>query len=212
MSASLQGYLSTNGVEADATSHGLVVQAPKVVAQAGFELIASQIDAGAVTGSILNRPVYATTANRLEASLVSPLMTDTFNYTAQDSARWNVALTTFTQGYAAGFTVFNSGSVTTASATAVMRSYWTHPIPTEGALVFRMFGFQTVAAQANCTTEFGFLYATGVAVPTDGVFFRFDATGTLKGVINYNGTEITSSAMTAPTPCSTSCWMMRKSV
>jgi len=198
MGIQVQGGTSGQTADVDSTSKGLIVQQPKTLAQAGFGLMAGQIDAGSITGNALNRNVMISPGNRLEMSMVSPLFSDTFNYAAQDSGRWNVALTTFTASYAAGFLTLNSGSVTTASATAMMRSYWQHPIPTEGALVFRMFGFQTQVAQANCTTEFGFFFATGTAAPTDGVFFRFDATGTLKAVINYNGTEVTSAALTAP--------------
>jgi hypothetical protein len=197
---------ATATANVDSTSNGLVVQNPKVVGQAGFVLAAAQVDDGTVTGTPLNRSIAITTGNRLEASLVSPLFTDTFNYAAQDSSRWNVALTTFTMGYAAGFMTLNLGSVTTAASVAMIKSYWTHPIPVEGALIFKMFGYQTQAAQTNCTTEFGFMYATGTATPTDGVFFRFDATGTLKGVINYNGSEITTAALTAPTPGAMARW------
>jgi len=206
MTIGIQGTPSGNQAEVDATSKGLLVQNPKTLSQAGFTLQAGQIDAGSITGSALNRNTMISTGNRLETSLVTPLFTDTFNYTAQDSARWNVALTTFTQGYASGFTVFNNGAVTTASATAMMRSYWQHPIPTEGALVFRMFGFQTQTAQANCTNEFGFLFASGTSAPTDGVFFRYDSTGNLRGVINYNGTETTSAVLTPPTVNQISRW------
>jgi hypothetical protein len=36
------------------------------------------------------------------------------------------------------------------------------------------------------------------ATPTDGAFFRYDAIGTLKAVLNNNGTEYTSGALVAP--------------
>lgn len=182
----------------DPTSKGIIVQNPKTPAQAGYTALVSIMDTGTVTGTPTVVPIGSTPHNRMEVSQATPLFTDTFNYAAQDTSRWNVALTTFTQAYAAGFTTFNSGSVTTASATAMMRSYWTTPMPTEGSLTFRMFGFLTQVPQANCVVETGFWFGSGVTAPTDGVFFRYDATGTLKAVINYNGTEITSGALTAP--------------
>ena len=196
----------TNNVVVDATSKGLVVQNPKTLGQEGYVDMAALIDAGALTGSILSRAIKATPLGRLEASQPVPVFTDTFNYTAQDSGRWNVALTTFTMGYASGFVTLNNGAVTTASAVAVMKSYFATPIPTEGSLRFRMFGFLTQTPQNNCTVEFGLMFAATTAAPTDGAFFRFDATGLLKGVQNYNGTENTTSAMTAPTANSSHRW------
>ena len=56
----------------------------------------------------------------------------------------------------------------------------------------------TAVPQVNCTIEFGFIQAATSAAPTDGAFFRYDATGTLKAVVNNNGTELTSDPLTAP--------------
>jgi hypothetical protein len=192
----------------DPTSRGIIVQNPKTVGQAGFAHQSTLVDAGTVTGSVLARALKSTPQGREEISYLSPLFTDTFNYAAQDTARWNLALTTFTQSFAAGYTVFNSGNVTTASATAAMRTYATWPVPTEGALVARFFGFLTQIPQANCVVEFGPLFASGTSAPTDGAFFRYDATGTLKGVINYNGTELTTSAITAPSAGASHSWVI----
>lgn len=191
----------------DSISNGLVVQNPKTVAQAGFTNLSGQVDSGSVTGSVLNRNIIISPSNRLEASLSSPLMSDTFNYAAQDTARWSFAPSGLTQSFSGGFTTINAAAAVTAGAWAVFKSYWTHPFPSEGVAVFRMLGFLVNAAQANAVAEFGFLYAAGgVAAPTDGSFFRFDATGTLKGVVNYNGTEITTGALTQPTPGVMSRW------
>ena len=206
--AILQTGSNTSGVANVDGNYNLQVRTPINAAQAGFAATSSIIDLGTVTGSVLARAVKASTANRLEISQVSPLFTDTFNYTAQDTARWSNTLTTFTVGYGSGFMTLNSGSVTTANATAMIHTYFTYPIPTEGALVFRMFGYQTVAAQVNCVIEFGFLYASGTTAPTDGAFFRFTATGALVGVTNYNGSEIVSSALTAPTPGTSVTWLI----
>jgi len=56
----------------------------------------------------------------------------------------------------------------------------------------------TTVPQVNCVIEMGFGIASGSALPTDGVFFRYDAIGTLKCVMNTNGTETTSAAITSP--------------
>jgi hypothetical protein len=57
----------------------------------------------------------------------------------------------------------------------------------------------SVAPQANALCELGFFQALTNAAVTDGAFFRYDMSGTLKAVLNNNGTEFTSGALTAPT-------------
>lgn len=188
----------TTDTNVDSTSHGLVVQNPKTLGQEGFADMSALIDAGTVTGSRLARAIMATPFGRAEVSQATPIFTDTFNYTAQDTGRWNVALTSLTMSYASGFMTLNASSITTANAVAVVKSYFTTPIPTEGSLRWRKFGYLTQTPQANCTVEFGMLYAVGTASPTDGVFFRFDSTGALKGVLCYNGTESATASITAP--------------
>ena len=195
----------TTNVVVDTVSKGVLVQNPKVVTQAGFAGQAAIVDSGSVTLTPLVRPISATPQNRVEVSQASPLFTDTFNYTAQDTSRWSNTLTTFTQNWGGGFTSFNSGLSVAANAASLLKTYGAWPIPTEGSLVFRMFGYLTQIAQVHCVTEFGFLQATGVAAPTDGAFFRFDATGVLSGVANYNGVEQLI-VITAPTPSVNTLW------
>ena len=188
----------TNSNVVDATSKGILVQNPKVAAQAGFAAASSILDSGAVTGSVLARAVKATTGNRQEVSIGVPLFTDTFNYAAQDTGRWNSALTTFTLAYGAGGVVINSGNSTAANAVALLKTYAQFQIPVDGAVLFRIFATLSVAPQAHNVMELGLFYAATTAAPTDGVLFRYDATGVLKGVVNFNGTEITTPALTAP--------------
>lgn len=188
----------TNNVPVDATSKGLVVQNPKVLAQAGFVNAAFQKDAGTVTGTPNNYSPLVTESRRLEVSPVTKLFADTFSYSAQDTARWSTTLTTFTQTFATGFVSLNGGAVTTASAVAVMQTYARYHVPTNGQLVASFDCLLTQAPQANNTVEFGFFEASGTTAPTDGVFFRYNASGVLQGILNYNGTETVVGPFTAP--------------
>ena len=180
-------------------NNNLLTVSPRTLAQAGFTFMAGTGLGGAVATSPV-RPLAASTSGRLEIATISPLFTDTFNYAAQDTGRWSVGLTTFTNTYATGYCILNGGAVTTASAVAVMKSYWTHPLPTEGAIVIRMFVMLTQVPQANNVVELGSfpLVPLSLAAVPDGVLFRYDATGVLKGVTNYNGTELMTAALTAP--------------
>ncbi len=58
----------------------------------------------------------------------------------------------------------------------------------------------TQVPQANNLIEFGLFTAslTTRVAPTDGVFFRYNASAELRGVINYNGVETQTAAITAP--------------
>lgn len=40
--------------------------------------------------------------------------------------------------------------------------------------------------------EWGFFISTGTAAPTEGMFFRVNATGELRCILNNNGSEVTS--------------------
>ena len=180
-------------------NNNLQVTTPQTIAQAGFTFLAGTGMGGALATSP-KRPLAASSNGRLEIANISPLFTDTFNYTAQDTGRWNVVLTTFTNTFVTGYCILNGGAVTTANAVAVMKSYWTHPLPTEGALVLRAFALYTQVPQTNNVMELGsFPLVAGTGAIPDGFGLRWDATGVLKGFTNYNGTELMTGAVTAPT-------------
>jgi hypothetical protein len=191
---------NTAGLANVDSNFNLQVRTPINAAQAGFAVIAGQVDAGTITGTVLNRAASVTPANRLETSQVTPLFSDTFNYTAQDSGRWSVSLTTFAVTFSGGSMNINSGTVTTASAVAAIRTYATFPYLTSGQMIAETTASFTQPPQAHSQFECGFLYVTNVlTTPTDGAaFFRIDTTGVLKGVVNYNGVEVTTAALAMP--------------
>lgn len=52
--------------------------------------------------------------------------------------------------------------------------------------------------QTNNVVEFGWMICTGVAAPTDGAFFRFNASGAALGVVNIAGAETTVQLEASP--------------
>ena len=180
------------------TNGNLLVSGPHTISQAGYFFVA-----GAARGSqgatAPQRLMSLSTSNRVDTSLISPLFADAFNYAAQDTGRWSVALTTFTTSFAAGSLVLNAGSVTTASALAIVKTYWTTPMPTEGAIHIHFSALMTLAPVANTQIELGtFPLVSALTTPPDGAYFRYTTSGTLIGVINYNGTELTTANLTIP--------------
>ena len=62
-------------------------------------------------------------------------------------------------------------------------------MPESGALYFDMHLAFAQLPIANTVCEFGLGFASGVTAPTDGNFFRLNASGVLQGIVNNNGTE-----------------------
>jgi hypothetical protein len=202
MSISIIGPVSGIQAEVDSTSKGLVVQNPKVIAQAGFVGLAGINDAGSVLAGGRVNPIYVTEGGGLYAASKSLLWDDTFNATAQNTGKYKVAFTTMTAAQTGGFLTLNSGSITTLSTSVGFQSWKAFPLFAKAELRFNVSAQVPNGAQANQTIEFGLFSATlnGAApgAPTDGVMFRFNTTGELRGVINYGGAETTTAAITPP--------------
>ena len=188
----------TNNALVDATSKGQVVQNPKVIAQAGFALLAGQIDAGTVTGTPLNRAPNVSVDERLSIGQDVGIIADSFNATAQNTAVWSNNLTTMTLTYSGGFAFLNAGGSLASGAFAVKKSYRTFALYQAGGIKMEMRGYLTQTPQTNNTVYIGMGFPGTTAAPTDGVYFQYDTTGVLKAVVNFNGTLAVSATLTAP--------------
>jgi hypothetical protein len=188
----------TNNVPVDATSKGLTVQVPKVLSQTGHMGMAALRDAGTVTGTPNAQHADITNNNRLRVSLDTPLFQDQFNYTAQNTTSWKITTTTMTATFANAGMTLNAGASVATSVDAVAQTYRSFPLFTAGELVFDSRHYLTAVPQVNNAVYFGIGTPGTTAAPTDGMYFQFDATGVLRGVINWNGTTATTGALTAP--------------
>lgn len=131
---------------------------------------------------------------RLRISQDVYLEDETFNYTAQNTGKYQYYNTTMTNAWATSGMTTNSGNITTTTTGTMFRSYAYFPLfgtATTSADIEMAF---TAAPTANTVIDFGIgLPATSNPyAPTDGAYFRLTAAG-LQGVINYNGTETTTS-------------------
>lgn len=194
----------TNNNVVDATSKGIVVQNPKVPSQAGFTALAGQNDQGlgsVVAGGRVNT-VYVSEGAGLYAASKNLLWDDTFNATFQNTSKYKYAFTTMTAAQASGFLTLNSGSITTLSTSCGFQSFKQFPLFAKAELRCNISAQIPNGLQANQTIEFGLFQATlnGAApgAPTDGIFFRCNVSGELRGYINYNGTETSTGPMTLP--------------
>lgn len=194
---------STSGKANVDTNYNLKVTLPTSLTQAGFGGLAAVNDDGTITGTPTVRRIWSTEAGHLIAALQDLYFDDTFNATAQNTAKWKFAATTQTVAQAGGFLTLNNGGSVAINTNSGVQTW--RPFPIFGNHETRVTfsgGFATATDHvANGITEFGLFSAdiTTRVAPTDGVFFRYNASNELRGVISFAGSETQTAALTKPT-------------
>lgn len=144
-------------------------------------------------------PLIADQLGRLITGSDSELFFDQVDGTAVDTRKWLQSTTTMTITQGSGVITLNAAGITTANTNArisTIKAFQLYgDIPAAAVLSFST----NVGPQANATIEAGFLSASGGTAPTDGIFVRLANDATLKGVINFNGTETTGSFVNVAT-------------
>lgn len=187
----IEGNTSGNVVEVTNTNE-LKVTLPQVKSQAGFAVLTSENDDGALTGSPLRRGPSTSVDNRLAVGLDTPLFDSGFTATVQDTGLWRHAFTTMTVTQAGGFATFNASSLGTTTIGASLQSWRMFSMVNNGGLRVAIVGAVTNLLPANQVVEMGwFSGSTPTVAPTEGVYFRLTSAG-LVGVLNFNGVETTS--------------------
>ena len=176
----------------------LQVATPKALTRAGFAALAG-IDDDATTDGRVKR-VYVSEANAIKNAQLELLWDDTFNATAQNTSKYNFAATTQTGSQAGGYLILNTSAITTINTNSGIQTFRTFPIFAKSETRVTIEMMLTQVPQANNLIELGLFAAvlTTRVAPTDGVFFRYNPAGELRGVISYNGTETQTAAITAP--------------
>jgi len=161
-------------------------------------------DGGTLSDTALVGPTgntaYVTEGQRLAVTLPSPMWDDTFNATAQNTAKYRYPVTTQTVTHVAGSVVLNGSSITTINTNSAIQTYRTFSLYAKSELRLNVSAAITVAPQTNAVTELGLFTATlpGAAAPSDGCFFRWNAAQEFRGVCSYNATEVQTAAITSP--------------
>lgn len=193
----IEGNTSGNVAEVDANNRVKVVN-PTTLGQEGFVALAGINDDGTVVSGGRHNRVYVAEGGSLYSGMKNLLWDDTFNASAQNTSKYKYANTTMAAAQSGGFLTLNSASITTASTSVGFQSWKSFPLFAKAELRINVSAQIPNGTQANQTIEFGLFNATlnGAApgAPTDGVFFRFNTAGELRGYINYAGTE-TSTAV-----------------
>lgn len=197
MALTIQGITTGNGVEADSTNH-MLVNTPTLASGAGYIKAITEVDPGTVTGTSLTRTPRTTIGRNVQVTSESPVLYEFFNYTAgQNTADFKYLTTTITVAWTSTGAQFNSGAVTSAGE-ALVQSYRSVPMYSDGGVTGTFNCSLSIQPVANFQAEFGFFSQSGAApyTPTDGAYFRFTSAG-LIGVVNFNGTETTTSTLVA---------------
>ena len=193
LDSNIVGALSGTG--ADTTSTGRLKVAQEADAYgAGAVDVGSiramgEVDAGAVTGAIVLRPMEVDADYRTRVSQDHMLDEEVFNYTAQNTGKHNLAATTMASTFTAGQWTTNSGSITTITTGVQLSTYAFFPVT--GTTTLSLDAELAFSAQPTTNTfiEWGMGVPGGAtAAPSDGVFFRLNAAG-LQGICSYNGSE-----------------------
>jgi len=207
----------------DSTSKGILVQNPKVVAQAGYTAGAAIRDAGTVTGSPTNVPCDVSTERRLQVGEITPLFSERFNSpNGLSIAAWKSFTSTMTLGSTSnyGYITLNSNAATNADAYCTITSTRNFPLYRGGSVRAVIRAQLTAAPQLNSLAWIGIGNVqsgeTGgdisyTNVPNEGAFFYWNGTtfeawvGFQQGGTTTNLPPIVNTAAIASPP-STNAW------
>lgn len=188
MSIKLVGSASGNVAEVDAANN-MNVTLPQTRSRTGGATLLSEISLTADLAGRVVRNILASRALRATVGMDSPLFESSFEGTNIPQALVSQQVTTMAIAQAGGFLKLNSGASAATTVNARIQTYQMFPLYGSCPIFADCQALLINSNIANKTIELGFMQATGTAAPTDGVFFRWNTTGELRGVINYNGTE-----------------------
>lgn len=188
-------------IQACGAENCLRATGPTSQAGAGLQGVTGSTGPGVsdATQGRMNR-AYVSESFGLKTASPILLWDDTFNGTTQNTSKYTVTFTTQTITASGGTLRLNSAAGNAINTNSGIQTFRTFPLFGKSELRANFSAFLTQAPQANNLIEFGLFSAvlsTRVA-PTDGVFFRYNSSAELRGVINFAGVETQTAAITAP--------------
>src|SRR3972149_6136697 len=192
----IEGNVSGNVAEVDAANQILVT--PTLDPQAsGFIATCAMNDSGAVSGTPFFRETDIDPDYRARMGVDTLLFNDQFPRATLNRTLWSEQTTTMTVTVGSGLLTLNAGSSVATTVNARVRSYQHFPIMGTTPLWVQSQVQFPQTPVTNNVCEWGVGIATGTAAPTDGVFWRYNASGEFRGVVNFNGTETQTATLDA---------------
>jgi len=192
MDTNLTGY---SGIIAQVdAARNLTVALPQDPVYMGGVRTFSENDPGAVTGDVYMLSNEVDDDYRARSASDTMYDEENFCYTAQNTGKHSYANTTMTNVWATGAMSTNGANITTTTTGTSFGTYAFFPIIGTSTLSIDIGGSFSAQPVTNTVIDFGgFLRgAANPYAPTDGAYFRMTSAG-LQGVVNYNGTETTTS-------------------
>lgn len=190
LETSIRGAASGLGAEVDSAGN-LKVKLPE---DGGGIRCFNENDDGTVLGTADLKSNEIDEDYRGRSAVDMMLDEENFCYTAQNTGKHTYSNTTMTNAWATGAMSTNSGNITTITTGTKFSSYAYFPIEGTQTLSLDMGASFSSQPTTNTVIDFG-LFLPGASnpyAPTDGAYFRLTSAG-LQGVVNYNGTETTTS-------------------
>lgn len=199
MSVKIEDATSLGAGFCSVLNNSIQATGPQSAATAGFQMLGSEVNPAGVGVGRVTKEIEASEDYRLRVGVDTLLFQDGFFGTVLNSRNWAANTTTMTVTVGSGRLTLNAGA-NVGTATVANVASWTNFRVLGGAPTYWAWEYiyPPAAPVANNTFEMGPTIATGTSAPTDGACFRYTAAGTFLCVVNYNGTEVTSSALTAP--------------
>lgn len=194
---------------ASVNADGELAVAPTLVSgDAGFVAVLSEVSKATDPGGRVMRSPEVSHDFRTRAGLDRPMFDLSFEGTVISQALVQQNLTSMTVAQSGGFLTLNNGGSTTAAQAANVKTYRTFPLHGSFPTYAEMWLSVINETVSNATIEFGLGFATGVAAPTDGVFFRYNSAGELRGVLCNNSVESQTGVLTSPTTAVSHHWLI----
>lgn len=203
--AVIESGLSTSNIQNVDSNYNGQVNLPYVlpngteqgggVDAAGFAAALSEVDSGSVTGTRLTKQLEASSDYRLRVGIDKMVFNEGFPSAAINSAIWTAPVTTMTLTSAGGFATLNAGLSTASGAVARLSTYRYFPVYMTYESYCELDVQFSQLPTANNVCEWGFGIATGTTAPTDGAFFRLNASGEFRCVVNNAGVELQSDSL-----------------
>jgi hypothetical protein len=196
MSIIIRGSQSNILADVD-DNNNLKVNLPTTLSGSGYVIAVGEIDDGSVTGTKLLKQLDISQDYRLRVGVDKIIWQDTFSHTVINNSKYLAITSTMTMTNAGGFLNMNAGNSVTSGNVARLQTFKTFTLFNTYPLYVDFKAKFSFALQANSVIEFGLGYATGVADPTGGVFFRAIG-GQLNAVICSNSQEVTTANIHIP--------------
>lgn len=195
MATKIQGGGSASGIANVDSNFNLQVATTLNEELAGYVTLSAENDSGEVTGTRYTSSPEVSHDFRLRTANDQTIFNELFPGTAINTTLWSSPTTTATITAAGGFANLNAGASVASGAVARLQTYRSFPCYKSYTTYFEMeINFTSFPVVGN-VCEWGAGISTGTTTPTDGTFFRLNAVGEFRAVINNNSTETQSETL-----------------